>query len=220
MGDNSGSADEKPPHSVILSPFSIDAFEVSYAQYDSCVKRGACTPPHYDDGKCLMWTSTGIRKVRVPKKYRSPRYPVVCVSWHQARSFCRSKGKRLPTEAEWEYTALSGTNNTYSWGNQKPSSSHCISSSEKRPAACGSYAPNGRGLYDMTGNAWEWTRDRYEKDYYSVSKNTNPTGPTVGRYRVIRGGGWYSTPSQLRIRNRQWFVAEYGEVSIGIRCVK
>lgn len=220
MGDNAGEDDEAPAHTVTLSPYKIDTYEVTYAMYDSCVKRGACTKAHYDDGKCLMWTSSGIRRVRVPKQYRSQKYPVVCVSWHQARQYCRFKGKKLPTEAQWEYAALAGSQKKYAWGNQTPTSSRCVQSKNNKPAEDGSFSPNGWGMYDMTGNVWEWTRDRYEKDYYKVSEKNNPSGPPVGRYRAIRGGGWYSTAKQLRIKNRQWFVPEYGEVSIGIRCVK
>jgi formylglycine-generating enzyme required for sulfatase activity len=220
MGNNSGDDDEQPSHRVTLSSFHIDSREVSFAMYDSCVTKGACTPAHYDDGKCLMWTSSGIRKVRVPVQYRSPDFPVVCVSWRQARQYCSYKGKKLPTEAQWEYAALAGSGKTYSWGNESPASSRCVQSSNNKPAQTGGYAPNDWGIFDMTGNVWEWTSDRYAKDYYSVSETNNPAGPAVGRYRVIRGGGWYSTAKQLRIKNRQWFVPESGEVSIGIRCVK
>lgn len=220
MGTDGGDKDETPAHTVTLSPFKIDAYEVSYAMYDSCVKKGACSKAHYDDGKCIMWTSTGIKKVYVPKKYRSPDYPVVCISWRQARQYCRFKGKRLPTEAQWEYAALAGSKNSYTWGNQSPNSSQCTRASDNKPARPGSYSPNGWGIYDMTGNVWEWTDDRYERDYYTVSEKENPSGPPVGQYRVIRGGGWYSSPKQLRIKNRQWFAPEYGEVSIGVRCVK
>ena len=72
----------------------------------------------------------------------------------------------------------------------------------------------------MTGNVWEWTQDRYQRDYYKYSEGKATSGPPVGRYRTIRGGGWYSGRKQLRVKNRQWFVPECGEVSIGIRCVK
>ncbi len=220
MGENNQEIDEYPAHTVTLSSYKIDIYEVSYEKYDSCVKSGQCTPAHYDDGKCYMWTSSGIKKVRVPQKYHSPDYPVVCVSWHQARAYCRFVGKRLPTEAQWEYAALAGNGNKYSWGNQIPDSSRCVQASNMKPKKSGSFSPNRWGIYDMTGNVWEWTRDRYVKNYYTVSEEKNPVGPTVGRYRSVRGGGWYSGHRQLRIKNRQWFVPESGEVSIGIRCVK
>ncbi|MBD3390771.1 MAG: SUMF1/EgtB/PvdO family nonheme iron enzyme [Chitinivibrionales bacterium] len=220
MGGAGGDQDERPAHEVVLRPFQIDSCEVTWAQYDSCVKRGACTPPHYDDGRCLMWTSHGVVRVRVPHKYRAPDSPVVCVTWFQARQYCRHKGKRLPTEAEWEYAALAGGGGPYAWGSAPPGGSRCTMPSSRKPLKSGSFAPNAWGLFDMTGNVWEWTADRYERDYYRHSERDNPPGPSVGRYRTIRGGGWYSGRDQLRVRNRQWFVPEYGEVSLGVRCAK
>lgn len=217
MGSDNGEADEKPVKIITVSAFKIDKFEVSNANYDSCVNRGGCTPAHYEDGKCIMWTARGIKKVRVPSSLRSPKSPVVCVSWSQARQYCQYKRKKLPTEAQWEYAALSGTNRAYAWGNQGSSSTKA---SQDRPSDCGSYSPNGWNIYDMTGNVWEWTNDRYAQDQYVESDNNNPMGPSIGRYRSIRGGGWYSSQKQLRIKNRQWFLPEKGEVSIGFRCVK
>ena len=187
MGTNAGEDDEAPVHEVVVSPYKIDRYEVSFASYDSCVKSGGCTAPHYDDGQCLMWTSSGIRKVRVPLKYRSPEYPVICVSWYQARQYCRFKGKKLPTEAQWEQAALAGYSNKYSWGNEAPDPSRCVTASKNRPLKSGSFKPNSWGLFDMTGNVWEWTRDRYERDYYKLSEKREPAGPPVGPVRAGRG---------------------------------
>ncbi|MBD3344772.1 MAG: SUMF1/EgtB/PvdO family nonheme iron enzyme [Chitinivibrionales bacterium] len=220
MGSDKGEADESPRHQVALSPFKIDRFEVTHAQYDSCVKRGACTPAHYDDGNCLIWTGSGFKRVRVPAKYRNPDYPVVCVTWQQARQYCRAHGKELPSEAQWEYAALARSGNKYSWGNSAPSQSRCASPSLRRPQKNGSFQPNKWNIHDMTGNVWEWTNDRYQKDYYAWSVDKDPRSPGVGRYRVIRGGGWYSSPNQLRIKNRHWFSPTHAEVSIGFRCAK
>lgn len=220
MGSSNGPPDESPPHKVTLSPFKIDAHEVTRAMYDSCVRRGRCSPAHYDDGACVMWTSSGIRKARIPMAARSPQFPVVCVSWYQARDYCAHKGGKLPTEAQWEYAALAGGDTRYAWGNAPPDPGKCACASQGRPSRAGRYAPNARGIYDMTGNVWEWTMDRYDRDNYRFSEKENPTGPPVGRYRAVRGGGWYSGPNQHRIRNRQWFVPEKGEISLGFRCVK
>lgn len=220
MGNNRGDQDERPAHTVTVSPFKIDAYEVTYAQYDTCVKRGSCTEAHYDDSKCFMWTSEGIRKVVIPQKYRSPDYPVVCVTWHQARQYCRYKGKKLPTEAQWEYAARAGKKGKYAWGDQSPSASVCLPATYNRPAKVGSYQANTWQLYDMTGNVWEWTYDRYSRDYYEITSTKDPSGPKVGRLRTIRGGGWYSSAQQMEISNRHWFNPGSGEVSIGIRCVK
>ncbi|MBD3357343.1 MAG: SUMF1/EgtB/PvdO family nonheme iron enzyme [Chitinivibrionales bacterium] len=220
MGDNGGDVDERPMHTVRLSAYRIDAHEVTVASYDSCVAAGACSPAHYTDGKCILWSRGGPRKVKVPQRYRSDSFPVVCVSWRQARAYCRYKGKKLPTEAQWERAALGGAAGKYAWGDEQPSESRCTPARRNHPSPVGSYPPNGWGLWDMTGNVWEWVYDRYQPDYYADAKSENPAGPTVGRYRVIRGGGWYSGPEQLRVRNRHWFVPEYGEVSIGFRCAQ
>lgn len=219
MGSNTGEPDERPVHNVNLSQFSIDIYEVTNAQYDSCIKAGRCSPAHYEDGKCFIWTSKGFTKIIIPIKYRHPDLPVTCVSWYQANQYCKYKGKRLPTEAQWEYAAGGGKDILYSWGNDKPTSNNCGISNDG-PKKVGSFKPNSFGIYDMTGNVWEWVFDNYSADYYSVSEEKDPLGPRVGQYHVIRGGGWYSNYKQLRIRNRHWFDPNYGEASIGFRCAK
>ncbi len=220
MGGTKGERDETPVHRVTVASFKMDRYEVTKASYDSCIAQGACTQAHYFDGKCIMWSASGLRKVRVPRQHISPERSVVCVDWYQARQYCQLKGKRLPTEAEWEYAALGGDSGTYSWGNERPDQGKYPAPPANGPVKPGKYEPNGYGLYDMTGNVWEWTSDRYGQSYYEESEKENPKGPSVGRYRVIRGGGWYSGTQQLRVRNRQWFVPEYGEVSVGFRCVE
>jgi formylglycine-generating enzyme required for sulfatase activity len=124
---------------------------------------------------------------------------------------------RLPTEAQWEYAALGGAKGRYSWGDAPPDGNRCA---RNVPRAVGGFAPNGYGLYDMTGNVWEWTADFYAVDAYENSADADPKGPDVGYYRVIRGGGWYSGPNELRVRNRHWFAPGSAEVSVGFRCVK
>ena len=220
MGDGSGEQDERPLHAVRISSFRINKFEVTAAQYDSCVRAGVCSPAHYDDGKCLIWNGTRFQNVTVPQAFRRPDYPVVCVTWHQARAYCRWKKMKLPSEAQWEYAARAGTRNVYSWGDSGPSPQRCVMPEKRCPDEAGSHAPNGWGLFDMTGNVWEWTNDYYDQQYYSFSDSQDPPGPDVGLYRVIRGGGWYSGPAQLRIANRHWFSPDYAEASIGFRCVE
>jgi sulfatase modifying factor 1 len=220
MGGASSDANESPDHSVTLSPFLMDKTEVTYAQYDSCVAALKCGPAHYDDGTCVIWTNEGFKKVRVPQGFRDPQFPVVCVTWFQAQQYCLYRGKKLPTEAQWEYAAGGGGTVTYSWGDASPSQSRCTQPGLNHPEKAGTFSPNQWGLYDMTGNVWEWTADHYSPDYYSVSPEQDPQGAEVGQYRSIRGGGWYSDARQLRIRNRHWFEPNFGEVSIGFRCVK
>ena len=220
MGSLGQDPDEQPAHPVTLNPYIIDKYEVSTEQYAQCVQQHKCTPAHYDDGACTIWDGKAFLRVTVPKALRSPKSPVVCVSWRQAQEYCLAQGKRLPTEAQWEHAAKGGRGNAYSWGDQTPSAATCTQAVNRAPKPCGSFTANGYGLFDMTGNVWEWTADRYQKDYYAVAESINPTGPPAGLYRVVRGGGWYSNAGQLRITNRHWFEPSYSEVSIGFRCAK
>ena len=215
-GSAEGKDDEKPD-TVQVSTFSIMAKEVTAGQYQKCVESKKCSPAHYNDGQCLQWSGQTFRKVVVPKEHQSPDLPVVCVTWMQAREYCSSLGMKLPSEAQWEYAARAGSANRYSWGNAAPDARRCALS---RPQPVGSFAPNAAGLYDMTGNVWEWTADWYEKDYYSHSEITDPKGPDAGFYRVIRGGGWYSGAAELRSANRHWFSPNFAEVSVGFRCAR
>lgn len=219
MGDNKGESDEMPEHQVSISAFRMDSHEVTEAQYDSCVKSGKCTPAHYSDGKCGAWTNNGFKNVYVPADRRDPHFPVVCITWFQAKNYCQAYGKTLPSEAQWEYAATAGQKIRYSWGNFAPSSSTCAAATNHKPTKTCSKSVNAAGLYDMTGNVWEWTNDFYSPDYYSYSETENPRGPPVGLYRVIRGGGWYSGEALLRIQNRNWFSPDFSEVSLGFRCV-
>jgi len=209
-------ADEAPVRSIRMSGFGMTTTEVTEAQYGRCVDGGQCTQAHYDDGNCLIWSGGGFRKVAVPPNLRGGGFPVVCVTWQQAKAYCASVGMRLPTEAQWEYAALGGVGGRYAWGDAAPDG-RC---SRGAPQAVGGFAPNGYGLYDMTGNVWEWTADFYSADTYENSADTDPKGPDAGYYRVIRGGGWYSGPNELRVRNRHWFAAGSAEASVGFRCVK
>ncbi|MCL2219422.1 MAG: formylglycine-generating enzyme family protein [Chitinispirillia bacterium] len=216
-GSNDGKEDERPVRSVQMSSFAMMAREVTEGQYRRCVDAGKCTPARYDDGGCMAWTGRGFQRVTVPAHLRGDGLPVVCVTWQQARAYCASQGMRLPTEAQWEYAALGGKAVRYSWGDARPDASRCAMGTIKQ---AGSFAPNGYGLYDMTGNVWEWTADFYVADFYETSEQADPKGPGAGYYRVIRGGGWYSGPSEMRIQNRHWFAPAFAEVSVGFRCVK
>jgi len=211
--------DERPAHSVVISrPFLIAANETTNGQYRKCVRSGTCSEPHAS-----------------PHLFRSPIFehvPVLGVTWQQARDFCAFIGGRLPSEAEWEFAALGGsrTPRTYPWGNDPPS---CWSGGgngarfdddqncdDSGPAIVGSFDPNEYGLFDLAGNAWEWTADIYDADYYSRSPRRDPKGPLNGARVVARGGSWSSSGKALRISNR--LAVRNGDTSanIGFRCVK
>lgn len=219
MGSASGSEDEKPEHSVTLSGYSMTSYEISEAAYEACVARGVCSPAHYNDSTCRAWNGSSFIRVRVPQQARNPQFPVVCVTWFQAQQYCHAHGMKLPTESQWEYAARAGGTGRYSWDDGIPTAEQAVLARKTGPDRVGITTANRWQLYDMIGNVWEWVNDYYDPEAYQHSVTTDPQGPEVGLYRVIRGGGWYSSAAKLSVSNRQWFSPDYSEVSIGFRCV-
>jgi len=168
--------------------------------------------------------------------------PVVLISWNDAMAYIewlrRKDGKeyRLPTEAEWEYAARSGGKKyKYSWGNGSPEGNIAGEETKERfperpwpvwkgykdvyvfTASVGSFEPNESGLYDMTGNVWEWCSDWYGSDYYKSSPKDNPEGPSSGDYKVLRGGSWFNLPGLIRASNRFWNLPDTSVNNVGFR---
>jgi formylglycine-generating enzyme required for sulfatase activity len=250
MGAKDGFADQQPAHRVTLSAYWIDRTEVTTAQYNACVRAGKCTPggdtvdtPETDesDRKILSGLCNGSVAERSD-------HPINCVNWEQAATFCAWAGKRLPTEAEWEYASRGPEGWKYPWGNEAPdptrlnaADASCIRTYEQlgkrtmpmltgddgwgATAPVGSY-PKGRssfGLDDMAGNVWEWAGDWYSETTYAKDRKgaVDPTGPSKGDKRVIRGGSWFGSPTaSVRSSNRGRQVPGAKDVVIGFRCAK
>jgi len=202
MGSNRGDADEKPVHKVCVDGFYIGKYEVTQGQW-----------------RKLM----GNNPARFKK---GDNYPVEQVSWDDCQLFVRklngqsNKTFRLPTEAEWEYACRSGgRDEQYSGGNDIDRVAWYSSNSRKSTRAVGGKAVNGLGLYDMSGNVWEWCSDWYDSNYYQKSPRQNPQGPDSGSYRVARGGGWCYGPRRVRSANRFMYWPSNRISNLGFRLV-
>ena len=202
MANTSGNGDEQPAHEVYIDAFYIDVAEVTCARYENFLKDTGY-PPH------KMWNP----------EYDRPDDPVVGVSWEDALAFTTWAEKRLPTEAEWEKAARGGlVGRKFPWGDEIDREKANYKSFGTTPVK--SYEPNGYGLYDMSGNVWEWCQDWYSKEYYELSAKKNPQGPILGSKKVVRGGAWYCDEAALQVSNRHKNDPHLGSFHIGFRCVK
>jgi sulfatase modifying factor 1 len=209
--------DDRPVHRVTLPEFAIGAHEVTNAEYAAFVAQpgsGVSAPFHWGGP--------------TPPPTRA-RHPIYNVTWFDATRYCASLGGRLPTEAEWERAARAGQADLdYPWGNDfvDPAGTggagrRAHSGASTGPVAVGSFAPNAFGLYDVSGNVWEWTADWYDLHYYSLSQVASPAGPAAGRYKVIRGGSWADTETRLLTSYYRNFTApDTAQPTIGFRCVR
>ena len=228
---NDAEDDEKPRHTVYLDAFHIDRYEVTNAQYKKFVDANPRwqkerIPEKYHDGDYLKhWNGNNYP----PDKGK---HPVVYVSWYAAMAYAEWCGKRLPTEAEWEKAARGDRyGRDYAWGDSLDSHKANYGENIGDTTPVGNYDMNGYGLYDMTGNVWEWCLDEYDSDFYSVSPPRNPlAGGTVDgilsnwrdvrRVRVLRGGSWISSAKFLRVSDRTRFTPRVTNKARGFRCVK
>jgi formylglycine-generating enzyme required for sulfatase activity len=205
-GTAGSSPDASPPHRVTLRPFRIDRHEVSNQEYQLCVLAGACSA-----AERYSWSG-------------QPKAPVTGVSWYDADAYCRWLGKRLPTEAEWEFAARGGQpGHAYPWGDVIAAGDANFGNRLRGPRTIGSYRPNGYGLFDMAGNVSEWCQDWYRPDYYKSLARVgtaiaNPPGPGPGTYKVKRGGSWKQYEPDLRVGSRSFMTPSSRDEGLGFRC--
>ena len=194
--------DEKPAHPVRLNSFYIGKYTITQGQWKAVMGNN---PSYFAKGD---------------------NYPVDNVSWEDAQEFIRQLNKmtgksyRLPTEAEWEYAARGGKKShihIYSGSDRANEVSWNESNSDNGTHLVGSKSPNELGIYDMSGNLWEWCNDWFAP--YPASTQTNPTGPSSGTYRVLRGGSWKVPSSDCRVSYRYDINPNDRYYSLGFRVV-
>ena len=235
---------EKPSHHVVLDGYCLDETEVTVDAYQKCSDAGKCRRA----SKAVEWEGMTKPQARIYSTACNEGtegrgdHPINCVSWQQARDYCDLQGKRLPTEAEWEYAARSSDGRVYPWGDEEPSSKmlnacgwECVNWANRQgekltslyeendryptTAPVGSFpAGNSRfGAKDIVGNVWEWVAD-WEAPYSKDEKH-NPTGSSTGEKRVIRGGAWNGGyKAWLRPSFRYAMQPETLSHGIGFRC--
>lgn len=187
MGYEGGDTSNKPVHEVYLDAYWIDQTEISNGMYAECVSAGKCTAP--------MKTIS----INTANYYGNPVHnddPVINVTWFQANEYCNWVGRKLPTEAQWEKAARGDDGRMYPWGDKFVEDFGNLNPVANGLLPVGSYASGASpyGALQMAGNVYEWVADWYDKDYYRVPDNSqNPTGPTEGSLRSVRGGYYKKT---------------------------
>ena len=193
--------DEKPVHRVTLSDYYIGKYEVTQELWEA-----------------VMGSN--------PSYFKGAQNPVESVSWNDCQEFVirlnRLTGRtfRLPTEAEWEYASRGGNKSRhykYSGSNNIDYVAWYTDNSGRKTHAVGTKTANELGIYDMSGNVWEWCSDWYGG--YSAGAQTNPQGPSAGSYRVLRGGSWIYGARYCRVSYRGGNVPDFSSSSLGLRLV-
>jgi formylglycine-generating enzyme required for sulfatase activity/class 3 adenylate cyclase len=231
-GDNECNDDEKPAHEVNIA----NGFWIGQTPVTS----GAWKRYRTAAGKPALAASDSMGR-KLNEANPDDTMPAVAMTWNEARSFCEWGGGRLPTEAEWEYAARAGRNgarygnlDAIAWfgdnsGNKKIDSGDIWRNDQANYTKrliengnglhpVGQKQPNAWNLYDMLGNAWQWTADWYSPQYYAQRENGDPTGPPGGKERTLRGGFWFNYPPNVRVSVRSGNAPESRNVSFGVRC--
>ncbi len=221
-GSEANRDSDETPHSVTLTrDFEMQSTDVTQLEWFLAM---GYNPSYFkSEGYCkdayLVINGVGL----------CPNHPVEQVSWNDAQAFIQKVNAakdgytyRLPTEAEFEYAARAGTATAYSFGddvNQLGQYGWYGDNSSGQTQAVGTKLPNAYGLYDMHGNVWQWVQDFYDRSY-SKSSATDPTGPSSGSYRVIRGGGWFNDARSCRSASRYYYDASGRSSNLGFRLVR
>lgn len=210
-GNKNGFPDERAEQLIHVDDFYIDEYEVTNRQYAQCVQAGHCSSPRLP---------RSVNFTNYYAQFDFADFPAIWVTWNDASAYCAYRGKRLPTEAEWEKAARGPQDYLYPWGNEEPTSQANFNYVARDVAPVGSFPLDlsGYGAFDMAGNVREWVADWYQWDYYPVAPAQNPAGPATGVTRVLRGGSWNDIALYLRSTVRKNFLPDSFDSNLGFRC--
>ncbi|MGO9275071.1 MAG: formylglycine-generating enzyme family protein [Terriglobia bacterium] len=233
VGDTPCDGDAQPAHEVTITK--------GYWMGQTSVTVGAWKRYRAATGQPALPTDDEFGRKNLNEASGDDNMPVVSVNWEEARGFCEWSEGRLPTEAEWEYAARAGATGAR-YGSLDAIGWYADNSGKQRidsvaiwrtdrahyesrlfengdgPHPVGQKQPNAWNLYDMLGNVWQWTADRYDEDYYDRRDNRDPLGPSMGKERVLRGGSWDNSPGIALASERLPYVPEQRSHSMGVRC--
>ncbi len=221
MGSAEGRADEQPPHTVEVADFYIDRHEVIVAEFARFLnERGSLW---CDSAPCadIKPDNPQSRLTSVGSGYRAEpgfeNHPITWVSWYGAQAYCHWRGKRLPTEAEWEKAARGTDGRRYPWGNEYEEGRANVGGVYGSTLPVGSF-PRGASPYgalDMAGNVWEWVAD-----WYAAYPGSDYRSPFFGKYKVVRGGSWNHPVEDARTTARDIAHPARRLGVVGFRCVR
>jgi formylglycine-generating enzyme required for sulfatase activity len=217
-------SDESPVHTVTVDGFKISKYEITNQQYADFMNAiGASSDGSYSGTEYLDMNYSDCQ-IEYSGGQFAPisgkgNYPVIEVTWYGAKAFCQHYGGRLPTEAEWEFAARGGNsaNATLYAGSDNIGDVAWYDGNAFGTHEVGTKSPNELGIYDMSGNVYEWCSDWYGSDYYSSSPQNNPQGPSSGSERVLRGGGCYDGAWYSRVAFRLSFGPGFSADPCGFR---
>ncbi len=240
MGTNNGGSDEQPVHTVIVSSFVMDRYEVTNQSFAQFLSANVSNAQYWNSG--MKISQTGNTFTAIPE---FANHPVKYVTYNAAQVYALWAGKRIPTEAEWEYAARGTAARMFPWGNTsnigpqvnavpsirtfvrpgiaiRPDTTTTPVGFYDGHVNMGYQTDNGatpEGIFDLAGNVAEWVNDWYDENYYDNSPLINPQGPATGTYHMLKGGNFGSNTFDLRSGRRYPVDPQYVYNFAGFRCV-